>query len=438
VGTRRVWHKRQTVTALFVETLLGLSTHISNSHRRRTLCGCGSVAIPADPSMDPETSKDYRLKGAGGCVCIDYDTIFDESPTEEDYINDSPCEKCEKRTNPPLNCEYDENGVCTDCTVGSYPPTTNDPPQPGEGSEPPHGILKENEQVLCSRMVIYTEAFINGGEITYDKRFVFRSRKRQSLPYFEIEDDKLVCRNAPRCDPGNKHTCCQCTVTDAEGNVYTRNFKSPGPYRECDTRLDGGDCESLGQTNPEFGGACFECTEKGATPVVPLKHMVTPCGFFDEVLDKEGNRNDEASQRRFIMGYEKIEEGWWFFGKGEFTDFCSQISEDDPFGSRKHTIVMHFEVRSRQIVCCGRHCPNYPEAGESVGCGYTFPPTCEECYNKIDSTCNDCARLNQYFKDEDKRHQQVRIVAAAGFTAECGFTDLQKLCDKAWDDSVDE
>ena len=417
-----------------MQSTLGLSksSFISNSNRVRSLCGCGSKAVLADQSMT-EDGDEYRFKGSGGCMTIDYDVIYDESPT--DYMDNYPCETCIKRTIPPIDCEYDEDENCINCTVGTYPPNGAGG-WDGEVSEAPHGEVLEYEHVLCSRMVIYRNATINNSSISYDERAVFRSRKRYSLPYFEVSDGKLVCRNAPKCNSGNRRTCCSCTFNDDTVYVYS----SVGPYRGCEQRTDGGSCEEASNTDvpPELGGGCFDCDEKGIIPVPPLKHMVTPCNFFSPYLNPDGTQDELGEGRRqYIFGYDKIDSDWWFFSDPSFDQFEQDIIQDNPFGSKKHTIVMHFEMRAKQIQCCTRTCENFPNSGTSVGCEYSFPECPPTCHNKINSKCGTCDKIRQFYKDPDERQRRVKIRAAAGFTMECGSFDFNELCNKVWDETID-
>jgi hypothetical protein len=409
---------------------LSKSTFIANSTKNKTLCGCGATAILADGAMTEEGGE-YRLKGGGGCLTIDYGTIYDKAPT--DYMDDTPCEPCLKR-NPFVTCENDEEtGECIDCTV-SYPLFSNI--YNGAASESPHGVLNRRESVLCSRMVIYRNAKIQGGNLNYSERAVFRSRKRNSLPsYIANSQGKIACVRAPACDAGNKRTCCSCATSPSR----TRTFPVVGPYRGCEQRIDGGTCaELVSARDPltpfRLGRNCFVCDEKGRTPVPPLKYMVTPCNFFSNNIDRFGNELD-FGERRYIFGYEKISENWWFFEESDYENFLHEVINDDPLGGKEHTIVMHFEMRANAINCCQKHCPDFPEAG-SIGCDYEFP-SCTQGHNRIPTSCSPNVKNEQFYKDSDKREKKVKIIAAAGFTMECGSFDFQKICNDVWDEETE-
>jgi hypothetical protein len=376
-------------------------------------------------------SQDYRLKGSGGCITIDFDYIFDEMATEADYVADETCEQCVKRTRPSVICEEDEDGNCIDCTIGEYPSTSGG--FDGEESSSPHGVIFERVHTLCSRMVIYRNATATGGSLSYEDRIVFRSRIRPSLPYYELYNGRLYCHNPPKCDPGNKRVCCSCTYV-AGGEQRTTFFRASGPYRDC-TRADGQPCTSLPYNPNEYGGRCFECTEFAKKPMEALRHMVTPCNLRVELRDrKTGNIVEE--RRGYIMGYERISEDWWFFGTPEYDAFETDLAQNDPLGGRKHTIVAHFEMQARPINCCTRHCPSWPDPGTSIGCGADLGAvfgSCTPCHNLISTTCTSCTQNLQWLSDPEDRQKKVRILSSAGFTLEnCGSVDLQELCDKWW------
>lgn len=410
--------------------------------------------------------KDYRLRGQGGCLVLDYDVIFDESATLSDYEADETCEQCVKRTNPPVDCTRDSEGNCTGCTVGEYPPYHG---YPGEESTPPHGVLWVSESVLCSRLVVFRNAQIVNGQFVYEDLKVFRSRRRGGLPWFDETDqdndetssDKTIyCYNPPKCNEGNKRTCCDCTreVQNSQGQTITITLSrsTPGPYRDCEqgpTRPCNGPPNDWGVPS-EYGGPCMICSDFAVQRMEAIKHMVTPCAVSVKRyrIINTGNGNTEKEfineRRHHFMGYEQIGSDWWFFDRGEFQDLKHRIAQDDPLGKRKHYVFAHFQMSAYGIECCKGHRPSMPPSGTSWPCPPTSPPwpnppwpwygqdnTWVGCHNKIGRHCCSCCKDYQFLKDPEERQQKVKITAAVGFTLECGSLNIRDICDKWWADN---
>jgi hypothetical protein len=162
--------------------------------------------------------------------------------------------------------------------------------------------------------------------------------------------------------------------------------------------------------------------------------MVTPCNFFAPEIDLQGNEL-ESGERRYIFGYERISDEWWFFEEEAYQEFIQEIIQDDPLRGKKHTIVMHFEMRANPINCCKRSCPDYPSAG-SIGCGFSLPE-CIEGHNSMSRNCPPKIKYQKFYSDSEERERRVKIRAAAGFTMECGSFDFQDICDRVWDEEID-